>query len=315
MELRSYKRYLKVLAIVVVAFYSALIGFNYLVDPFGRNNLLSLDINREDVTRPYNDSLYSLSLAEGGNYTKAVFGDSRARNMKKKFFDSREEGWINFGIGIANMREISSAVKYAVEEEGIEEVLIVISFGTFMDMYMDMDTNRFVDAKNLFDNEFFYYTSTLVTKASYASLVYIFTGKVLKERSVRKSKEKFWAKRLAGAHKSIDDWSPTTGVLPEIEGLFKFLDERGVRYTVRIPITHEDIVDAYASGLEGHYEAYKNFLISRAPVMDCSSADIKGDYDSFRDPFHVETKIFDMIVGEYLSESEGLCRFVGKERN
>ncbi|MCP4406193.1 MAG: hypothetical protein GY807_00195 [Gammaproteobacteria bacterium] len=302
---QQYKKYLGILLSLIGSYYIVVFSFNYIIDPFNlKKSAIDFGYSKKKIAVPYNHILYNINEFNHGDYTKVIFGDSRGRALYRKYFITYDDNkWFNFSFGEANILEIIDSVYYAVENNDLEKVLITIPFRVFI----DRDLNRFPEALDLVSSPPLYYTNTLVTKVSGASLLYLLKDKVIKTQKQGGKKKAAWRYWIKRARTKAHAWSPARRIIVKLEKLFDHLDKKGVKYTVFLPPLHNDILDEYLPVIGDHYHKYVKFLTSNAETLDCTKAPFIDDYDAFSDPYHFNQENAELIIKEYLSGNNNLC--------
>jgi len=300
----SARRFLGIALGVPAAFLGSAAALNLAVDPFGRDDVLGLEMATREVAWPYNGILWRLNHVKPGA-TRFVFGDSRGMALQEPFFaEAGDDTWQNHSYSGGDIQEILSSIHHVLDTRQVDRVVIALPFRTFV----DATTNRFPEAMSLNDNPLLYYTNPLVARASLAHLYHAATGELVRSEQLA-SKEQAWRFWLDLMRKKAAVWSPARRLKGQLADLFARLDRQGIAYTIFLPPEHADVVTIYQTALGPHYRDYLAFFRDGygPHLLDCSTVPFQADRGSFRDPLHFTPDVARHIVRQILGGGPGPC--------
>lgn len=290
----------------VLGYYACVAALNVVVDPFFQLTEWKTSFAEKAVSRPFNEILLKAGAYRDSGATRIVTGDSRAFPFTAERFAAHgSNGWFPFGIGGGHVREVVDAVHFAAALGELEQVVLVMP----MRMFVERQGNRFPEALDLASRPMLYLTNSLVTKASLANLYFHATGGIVKTQKQEGSKADAWAYWLRHAALQAEVWQaarvPTRELLT---GLFDWLRSQGIAFTILMPPIHDDLRAVYQDRLAADYADYLQFFRALPETLDCTDTARSADYDQFRDPYHFDEGIAEILVADLLAGGGEICR-------
>lgn len=272
----------------------AVLGANYFVDPFALNERFELGIDRDRVVRPYHNRLYKLAQQRNHPARRIVLGDSRCDRLEAEDFAAAgEPGVRNLSFGGGTLREALATLEWARGEARstggppLEHVLLCIPFQLF-DESATLDQVH--EAIALMDAPVTYYLSTLTGKASIASVVFLVTGRVLRDETPPLDREGFWRFQLdVSARETHRRWRRPAALLDALRAGVAAARGDGTALTLLVPPNHVDLQATVArDGLEAEYAWFKDVLPALGPMLDMDFPnELTRDAARYGDPYHL----------------------------
>lgn len=146
------------------------IAFNAIVDPYDRNRLIDLDLDKGEISVKAHYPLYKMIEYPRILAPTVILGDSRARALKDSHWQELGRNDVyNFAYGGATVYEIYDTFNYLRENADLETLIISLPLRS-MDKRFKGSMNRVPEAIDLARNPFGYYSNWFVSKVGWRLL-------------------------------------------------------------------------------------------------------------------------------------------------
>jgi len=144
--------------------------FNIVVDAYDHNQVVDLDLNKEEISVKAHYPLYKMIEYPRIKAPTVILGDSRARALQNKYWQElgRDDVY-NFAYGGATVYEIYDTFKYLQEKVELDTLIVSLPLRS-MDARFKGGMNRVPEAVALADDPFGYYTNWFVAKTGWKLL-------------------------------------------------------------------------------------------------------------------------------------------------
>jgi len=298
----NFKKYNQRLFLTLGVALALLGGFNGIVDPYQRNGLVDLGIDKGSVSPLLSFQMFKIVAYAKAPQATIVLGDSRSLALKAEYFtEYGATGVYNFAYGGCTLFEAIDTFWYAVEQGRLERIIIGLPFSMFNETN---SMNRFPAAREVVKNPMSYYLSPLVTKASFLNVASSITGKTLVSDVPEMSRSEFWQYQLGpGIARNYSTWQTPQLLWNKLSAMVEYCDKNNIDFISYIPPSHSDhqmLVGEY--GLDAEYAAYKLQLAELGPVFDYDvTSPLTADRTNFDDPRHCTAEVANIIVKEIVS--------------
>ena len=146
------------------------IAFNAVVDPYDRNGLIDLDLDKGEISVKAHYPLYKMIEYPRIMAPTVILGDSRARALKDRHWkELGRDDVYNFAYGGATVYEIYDTFDYLRENADLETLIISLPLRS-MDKRFKGSMNRVPEAIGLARDPFGYYSNWFVSKVGWRLL-------------------------------------------------------------------------------------------------------------------------------------------------
>lgn len=283
--------------------------FNYVVDPFNKNEMFALDLPKSTISMKMSYPLFKILEYTRDPKPTIVLGDSRAMALSDALFvEAGANDTYNFAFGGGTLPEAIDTFWFAVNNAELARVIFCIPFNLLSEYNAK---NRFRAAESLGKSEMAYYFSSFVTKASVFNLIKRFTGVSMKDEKPRVEKDAFWESQL-GENTAMyyGNWTWSTRHFADLKKIVDYCEENGIELLFILPPSHTDLqkkISEYA--LDDEYLGYKKELRKLGAVIDYDfDNQVTSNKENFLDPYHfnrdIAGKIVNQIVGAPANDTE-----------
>ena len=143
--------------------------FNLVVDPYGMNNAVDLDLNKFKVSERADYPLWKMINFPKDGAEIVILGDSRARALREKIWKGLGLDAFNFAYGGATIDEIYDTFQHVKSFPKLKTLVVSLPLRSF-DPGHRGGLNRVPEAKKLASNPVGYYSSWFVTKIGIRNL-------------------------------------------------------------------------------------------------------------------------------------------------
>lgn len=309
-EMDKWRKFLSSVIFLFLCLILSVFVLNFIIDPYNLNMFFKLGLDKENISKPMNNRLYSLAYFNNDPDVNIVLGDSRGRSLKEKYFkDAGAHNWRNVSIGGGTLYEEIDLFYFIVDKVKLRNVVFLIPFNLYND---NQRHNEIPDAINTIQNPFRYYTSAFITRVSLLILYSNITGYDLKIGKPNMTKEEFWKYQLGPSETGnvYSQWSYPNNLIEKLHDIRNICKQRGINIIILLPPTHVDLQQKIKDyGLEKEYINYKTNLSAIAPVIDYDFPnDLTKNRNLFSDPYHYIDTVGRSIVFEILGKPCQYCK-------
>jgi hypothetical protein len=138
------------------------VAFNLVVDAFNQNQLIDLDLDKQEISVKAHYPLYKMIEYPKKKAPTVILGDSRARALQDRYWQElgREDVY-NFAYGGATVYEIYDTFKYLRDTVELDTLIVSLPLRS-MDARFKGGMNRVPEAIDLANDPFAYYTNWFV---------------------------------------------------------------------------------------------------------------------------------------------------------
>lgn len=164
-----FKRYTAAIIATTVLALSPIL-FNIVVDAFNHNQLVDLELDKQEISVKAHYPLYKMIEYPRIKAPVVVLGDSRARALQDKYWQElgRDDVY-NFAYGGATVFEIYDTFKYLTETVELDTLIVSLPMRS-MDTRFKGAMNRVPEAIRIANNPFSYYSNWFVAKTGWTLL-------------------------------------------------------------------------------------------------------------------------------------------------
>ncbi|MCP4872815.1 MAG: hypothetical protein GY898_29335 [Proteobacteria bacterium] len=296
-------------AVVLAAILGALFGFNYVVDPFGRDNAVNLGLDKFTVAADMSD--YAWKYAEYPRIKAPVvlLGDSRTRRLPADEFETLlGKPTYNFAFGGATGPDVVEAFWYAAESETLTHAYLGLGVLLLND---GIRGERGRDHREGIEQPLRYYFSPFITKASVYVLIHHWTGRDLTGETPPMDREAFWAFQLGPRTRMFyEGWQYPTHLMERLAEVAAYSAENDIDLTFFMPPGHIDLQDKRDEhGIQTEYERALEELSQLGRVVDFDFANsMTRNEANFGDPFHTTDDVSRQLARDLVLGDQGLAR-------
>lgn len=191
---------------------------------------------------------------------------------------------------------------FAISEHKVKEVYFAINFNLY-----DKDNNfdRVTEALELLDSPIRLLTSRYSIKASVKVMLNFLFG-IEFDSSSRQSKEEFWEYQLNSAATSFYiNYTYPDNYYQSLYEIADYCKNNNIKLVFVIPPTHIDLQKRISDF--NLAQENEKFIVDLSSLSTVYNFDIEtpltNNRDNFRDPFHMNRKIADIVVEELIFEN------------
>lgn len=152
------------LVAIMFALGLAPVVLNFVVDPYGMNGLVNLNLVKQKISEKAHYPLWKIIHYPHQRTDIVVLGDSRARALRDKYWHELGlEGAYNFAYGGATLYEIYDTFNYIKQRSDLKALVIGMQLRSF-DSDHKGGLNRVPEAIRLTDNPLQYYSNWFVSR-------------------------------------------------------------------------------------------------------------------------------------------------------
>lgn len=275
------------------------------IDPYNyfRNDLNTIEKQLKlDISAKINRPLFQLIGYENYTTPGILLGDSRTKSLKIDLFQHYSKNkFTNLAYGGGSLQEVINSFWLLSEDNTIKDVYIGINFSLYNKSY---NRDRVTEAKSIMENFFSYAFSTYTFESTFLILKSIITGSEIKIGVPDSSKEKFWIYQLnVSAKEHYMNYEYPANYFRDLTEIAKFCNIQGINLVLFIPPTHIDLQNKVKEYKLQNYEVrFKNDLTKIGDLYDFDyPSDITMNKDNFRDPYHFNDSIGEIVIKELFS--------------
>jgi hypothetical protein len=282
---------------IIVSFTILIFGCNYVIDPYGLNNIFDFNLEKEKIVSLMDRRLNKISKFIKNPKEIIILGDSRGDSLRSDFFYSKNINNMSYGGG--TIFEAIDTFWFIVSKYHIKCAVFVIPFNLFDD---NNSMNLVTQALSTIRNMTSYYFNFNTMKATIFILVnYIFNNNMMSEKP-EVNKDIFWKQQLSNevTGRFYAFRKKPINIIKKMEEIKKYCSNNNIKLIFISPPTHVDLqnkINQY--NLNKEYILYKEYLKSTGILLDYDVAnDITQNSENFNDPYHF---------------SEGIARAIAKD--
>ncbi len=305
----EHKRFFLSVSFGLLALFSILGAFNYVLDPYEMNARFDFGLPREAVSMKANPQLYKIILFDREPCSNIILGDSRGNAFAPDVVSGLTgECAFNFSFHGSSPSEARDILKRASGSVALKNVYMAVNFD-----YMGRNELRdaVAQAEKTADSPLIYYFSIFTARIAARNLSDLLRNKesILTNPPLR-SQEEHWRfmleKRGSLIFRNMTYPNRNLGILKEIK---QICDNEGARLVFIIPPTHSDFRSLIGKqGLADGFDRYKADLASISETADCDyDGELTEDRNNFSDPTHVTKETMERIAKDVFHEEYNLC--------
>jgi hypothetical protein len=146
------------------------VAFNFVVDAFNHNQLIDLELDKQEISVKAHYPLYKMIEYPRKKAPTVILGDSRARALQDRYWQELGRNDVyNFAYGGATVYEIYDTFKYLRDTVELDTLIISLPLRS-MDARFKGGMNRVPEAMSLANDPFAYYTNWFIAKTGWELL-------------------------------------------------------------------------------------------------------------------------------------------------
>lgn len=309
-------------------------GVNYVVDPYGFNNFVTIDrINSKKISNTSLTTRYKANILQSGKFDAIMLGTSRIGVMNpdivNKYLDSNT---FNLEYPGSNTKIQNKFFKYAQNFNDVKYLVYGIDFMAFnKNRTIENDFKDFFDLENKITNfqsitnyDLYFNTETFTKSA-------IFVGKNILNRQETVAKYlsngmrdyiNFIEQQKNGTLKLDEEikksikgyFKPNTGIYKNYEFSYEYLEyfkdtiqfckEHNIKAFVYIPPMYSDHFDAiYSAGYFDEFELFKKELVKITDFVDFTGHNtISTNKNNYWDSSHLRVEMTEIIMTKIFND-------------
>lgn len=144
--------------------------FNYVVDPYDRNGVFDLDLDKFRVSERAHYPLWKMIHYPWGDAGTVILGDSRARALRAKlWWDAGVNDAYNFAYGGGSIPEVFATFEHIKSDPAIKTLIVGVQLRSF-DPDHRAGVNRVPEAIRMSENPLAYYANWFVARMAWRNL-------------------------------------------------------------------------------------------------------------------------------------------------
>jgi hypothetical protein len=286
-----------------------------LIDPFNLFNVGHLVGNeaKRNTALKINSVLWKIIEYRKNPKENILLGDSRMNNLKTdKIKEVSGTDYYNFAYGGGSIEEIVETVWYASKLKKLKRIYIGLAIETYNAYYYDR-LNRVKEAKEILNDQFLYFSNKNVVSAAFNAAVYLFT----KQSTLgipTMSRDDFWRHQLQFAAEGYyQKYQYPDKYFKRLQEISNYCKQQQIKLGLIIFPTHVDLQKKIIEyNLINEYRRFQEDLAKIAITYDFNFENaITRNKNNFRDPFHYNQEVGELIIQEVWSKPKGLARIYG----
>jgi len=309
----EHKRFFFSVSFGLLALFSVVGAFNYVLDPFEMNAHFDFGLPREAVSMKANPQLYKIIQFDREPCPNIILGDSRGNAFAADVVSGLTgECAFNFSFHGSSPSEARDILKRASGSFALKNVYMAVNFD-----YMGRNELRdaVAQAEKTADSPLIYYFSIFTARIAARNLSELLRNReAISTNPPPRSQDEHWRfmleKRGSLIFRNMTYPNRNLGILEEIK---QICDNEGARLVFIIPPTHADFISLIGKhGLADGFERYKADLASISETADCDyDGELTEDRNNFSDPTHVTKETMETVAKDIFTGEYEICRSGG----
>lgn len=298
----------------LLALFSVVGAFNYVLDPFRMNTRFDFGLPREAVSAKANPQLYKIIQFDREPCPNIILGDSRGNAFAPDVVSGLTgECSFNFSFHGSSPSEALDILKRASGTVALKNVYMAVNFD-----YMGRNELRdaVAQAEKTADSPLIYYFSIFTARIAARNLADLLRNKEAAMSNPPPAiQQEHWRftleKRGSLVFRNMTYPNRNVDILKEIK---RICDSEVARLVFIIPPTHSDFRSLIGKhGLEDGFERFKADLAAISETADCDfDGELTGDRNNFSDPTHVTKETMERVARDVFNEEYRFCRRLSK---